>query len=58
MAWSSDGQRLAFPLNDEEGESPSGQLYVVDLRGQAPTVLHEGLGRYFYLLWLPAAIGE
>ncbi|MCT4368564.1 MAG: hypothetical protein N3Z28_12990 [Synechococcaceae cyanobacterium MAG-AL2] len=58
MAWSSDGQRLAFALNDEEGESPSGQLYVVDLGGQAPAVLHEGLGRYFYPLWLLAAIGD
>jgi Tol biopolymer transport system component len=57
MAWSPDGQRLVFALNSGEGPEAEGRLYTVALEDQRPALLHEGLGRCYYLLWLPALAG-
>jgi Tol biopolymer transport system component len=54
MAWSPDGQRLAFALNSGEGDAVQGRLYTVGLQDRRTRLLHEELGQCFYLLWLPA----
>ena len=58
MAWSPDGQQLAFGLHMEgdDGQASS-RLYVADIGEQRPTLLHEGVGNVLYLRWVPAVGG-
>jgi Tol biopolymer transport system component len=54
MDWSPDGQHLTFALNSGQDEEITGQLYVVDVREQRPTLLTEGTGAIFTVLWMPS----
>jgi Tol biopolymer transport system component len=57
MAWSPDSQQLAFVFTHGEGANLTQDLYVTDLAQRQPSLIHEGLGRCFYLMWLPEQTG-